>query len=163
LSGARTSALPGFEGIAYTSDVEMEDEMRQMPILQRSWTSAICSHVVFVTGLLLTVVVSSESVARSGFIVGLLAVSLPALVAWLYIESSGWMGPEPVVLAIAMTCSVVGFLLTIWSFSPRRIPGAHPDPALVPRHQRGGLHPRRGGARHVIPASRRAGDQTLRP
>jgi hypothetical protein len=116
--------LPGFEAIAYTSGVEMEDEAREMAILEPGLRLAIFAYLVFVTALFLTVIVSSGSIARSTFIVGVLAVSLPALVAWLYIESSGWMGPEPmcrivrgVVIAIALTCSFVGFLLTIWSFT----------------------------------------------
>ena len=71
-----------------------------------------------------TVIVSSGSVARSGTIVGLLAVSLPALVAWLYIEATAWMGPEPmcrivrgVLMGIGLTCSLAGLVLTVWSFS----------------------------------------------
>ncbi|HKA63178.1 MAG TPA: hypothetical protein VKH83_12190 [Methylomirabilota bacterium] len=95
-----------------------------MAILEPDLRSAIFGYLVFVTALLMTVIVSSGSIARSTFIVSVLAVSLPALIAWLYIESSGWMGPEPmcrivrgVVVAIALTCSLVGFLATIWSFS----------------------------------------------
>lgn len=98
--------------------------MRQMAILEPGWKSAVCGYLVFVTALFLTVIVASGSVARSGVIVGLLAVSLPALVAWLYIEASGWMGPEPMcrvvraaVMTIGMACSLVGLVLTIWSFS----------------------------------------------
>jgi hypothetical protein len=116
--------LPGFAAIAYTRGVETEDEMREMAILEPGWRSAIFGYLVFVVALLLTVIVSSGAVARSGAIVGLLAVSLPALVAWLYIESSGWMGPEPAcrivrgaVITIALSCSLVGLFLTVWSFS----------------------------------------------
>ncbi|HEY7202896.1 MAG TPA: hypothetical protein VIA61_01290 [Methylomirabilota bacterium] len=98
--------------------------MREMAMLEPAGRSAIFGYMVFVVALLLTVIVSSSSVARSGTIVGLLAVSLPALVAWLYIESSGWMGPEPmcrivraVAVTVALSCSLVGLFLTVWSFS----------------------------------------------
>lgn len=99
--------------------------MREMLSGQPSWTSALGPYLAFVTGLLFTVIVASGSVARSGTIIGLVAVSLPALVAWLYIESTGWMGPEPacrvvraVLMVIGLTCSLAGLVLTVWSFSP---------------------------------------------
>ena len=98
--------------------------MREMLSGQPGWTSALGAYLVFIIGLFFTVIVSSGSVARSGTIVGLLAVSIPALVAWLYIESTAWMGPEPVcrivrgvLIAIALTCSLAGLVLTVWSFS----------------------------------------------
>ncbi|HEU4437914.1 MAG TPA: hypothetical protein VFT36_01615 [Methylomirabilota bacterium] len=98
--------------------------MREMVAGQPGWTAVLGAYLVFVIGLLFTVIVSSGSVARSGTIVGLLAVSLPALVAWLYIESTAWMGPEPMcrivriaAITIALTCSLAGLVLTIWSFS----------------------------------------------
>ena len=54
----------------------------------------------------------------------LLAVSLPALGAWLYIDAVGWVGPEPAsrlvrqaVIALGLACSAAGFMTTIWSFS----------------------------------------------
>jgi hypothetical protein len=98
--------------------------MRPIATLEPGGISAIAAYLVFVTALFLAVMVAAGSVARAGVIVGLLAVSLPALVAWLYIESTGWMGPEPmcrvvrgVVIAVALGCSLAGFLLTIWAFS----------------------------------------------
>src|SRR5262245_2985819 len=116
--------LARLRGHRLYSGVEAKEEMREMAILEPDLRSAIFGYLVFVTALLMTVIVSSGSIARSTFIVSVLAVSLPALIAWLYIESSGWMGPEPmcrivrgVVVAIALTCSLVGFLATIWSFS----------------------------------------------
>jgi len=98
--------------------------MRQLPTVEPSWTSAIIGHLVFTAALLLTVIVASGSIANSNVIVALLAVSIPALVAWLYIESTAWVGPETmcrvvraVIIAVAATCSFSGFFLTIWSFS----------------------------------------------
>jgi hypothetical protein len=95
-----------------------------MATLESGGISALVAYLVFVTALFFAVMVSAGTVARSGLIVGLLAVSLPALVAWLYIESTSWMGPEPmcrvvrgVIIAVALTCSLGGFLLTVWSFS----------------------------------------------
>ena len=62
--------------------------------------------------------------ANSPVIIGLLATSLPALVAWLYVESIAWEGLEQarrivrgMVSAVALTLSVAGFLLTLWNFS----------------------------------------------
>ncbi len=62
--------------------------------------------------------------ANSPVIIGLLATSLPALVAWLYVESIAWEGLEQarrivrgMVSAVALTLSVAGFLLTLWTFS----------------------------------------------
>jgi hypothetical protein len=93
-----------------------------MSMLEPSRISALSAYVVFVAALFFTVIMTP--VARAGLIVGLLAVSLPALVAWLYIESTAWMGPEPmcrvvraVVVTVALACSLTGFLLTVWSFS----------------------------------------------
>jgi hypothetical protein len=63
-------------------------------------------------------------VANSPVIIGLLATSLPALVAWLYVESIAWEGLEQarrivrgMVSAVALTLSVAGVLLTLWTFS----------------------------------------------
>jgi hypothetical protein len=93
-----------------------------MSMLEPSRMSALSAYVAFVAALFFTVIMTP--VAQAGLIVGLLAVSLPALVAWLYIESTAWMGPEPmcrvvraVVVTVALTCSLGGFLLTVWSFS----------------------------------------------
>jgi hypothetical protein len=60
-----------------------------MSMLEPSRISALSAYVVFVAALFFTVIMTP--VARAGLIVGLLAVSLPALVAWLYIESTAWM------------------------------------------------------------------------
>src|SRR5262245_20516707 len=77
--------LPRSEPFAYTPGGRMEDEMRQLPTVEPSWTSAIAGCLVFTAALLLTVIVASGSIANSNVIVALLAVSIPALVAWLYI------------------------------------------------------------------------------
>ena len=85
---------------------------------------AIAGYLAFTAAMLLAVVASGGPIARSPVIVGLLAVSLPALGAWLYIDCIDWVGPEPAsrlirraVIAMGLTCSAAGFLTTIWSFS----------------------------------------------
>ena len=54
---------------------------------------AISGHLAFTAATMLAVVASDAQSTRPAA-VGLLAVSLPALAAWLYIESTGWVGPE---------------------------------------------------------------------
>jgi len=85
---------------------------------------AIAGYLAFTAATLLAVVASGASIARSPVIVGLLAVSLPALAAWLYIDAVGWVGPEPAsslarraIIALGLAGSAAGFLTTIWSFS----------------------------------------------
>jgi hypothetical protein len=85
---------------------------------------AIAGYLAFTAATLLAVVASGAPIARSPVIVGLLAVSLPALGAWLYIDSSDWVGPEPAsrlvrraVIGLGVVCSAAGFMTTIWSFS----------------------------------------------
>ena len=85
---------------------------------------AIAGYLAFTAATLLAVVASGAPIARAPVIVGLLAVSLPALGAWLYIDAVGWVGPEPAsrlarqaIIALGLACSAAGFLTTIWSFS----------------------------------------------
>ena len=84
---------------------------------------AISGHLAFTAATMLAVVASDAQSTRSAAL-GLLAVSLPALAAWLYIESTGWVGPElasrivrRVVVSVALGFSLAGFLSVIWSFS----------------------------------------------
>jgi hypothetical protein len=95
-----------------------------MPGAMRKCRITIASYLAFVSALLLVVIASNQAVANSSVIIGLLATSLPALVAWLYVESIAWEGMEAdrrvergMVGAVALTLSVAGFLLTLWSFS----------------------------------------------
>ena len=82
---------------------------------------AISGYLAFTAATMLAVVASASTRPAA---VGLLAVSLPALVAWLYIESTGWVGPElasrivrRAVVSMALGFSLAGFLTVIWSFS----------------------------------------------
>jgi hypothetical protein len=126
--------LPRSKAIAYTPRLTSslkerpgtltEGDMRRMATLEPGPTWAICGYLAFTVALLLAVIVSAGSIGQSGLIVGLLAVSLPAMVAWLYIESTGWMGPEPMcrivrtgAVGVAGACSFAGFFLTVWAFS----------------------------------------------
>jgi len=95
-----------------------------MPGATRNRRTAIAGYVAFVAALLLAVIASNQVIARSSVIIGLLATSLPALGAWLYVESIKWEGLEQarrmvrgMVSAVAVTLSVAGFLLTLWNFS----------------------------------------------
>ena len=83
---------------------------------------AISGHLAFTAATMLAVIASEAASNRPA--VGLLAVSLPALAAWLYIESTGWVGTElasrivrRTVVAVALGFSLAGFLTVIWSFS----------------------------------------------
>ncbi|HET8533637.1 MAG TPA: hypothetical protein VFO08_20975 [Methylomirabilota bacterium] len=94
------------------------------PTREVSSIPAIAGYLAFTAATLLAVVASGTPMARSAVIVGLLAVSLPALGAWLYIDSVDWVGSEPAsrlvrqaVIALGLACSGAGFLTTIWSFS----------------------------------------------
>ena len=59
-----------------------------MPGAGRKARTAVVGYLVFVVGLLLAVIASSnQALANSSVVVALLATSLPALVAWLYVES----------------------------------------------------------------------------
>jgi hypothetical protein len=87
-------------------------------------TTAISAYLAFVAALLLTVIAAHQAIANSSLVIGLLATSLPALVAWLYVESIPWEGLERgrqivrgMVSTVALTLSVGGFLSTLWSFS----------------------------------------------
>jgi len=83
---------------------------------------AISGYLAFTAATMLAVIASEAASNRPA--VGLLAVSLPALAAWLYIESTGWVGTElasrivhrPIV-SVALGFSLAGFLTVIWSFS----------------------------------------------
>jgi hypothetical protein len=87
-------------------------------------TAAISGYLAFTAATMLAVIASGAPSASSPIVVGLLAVSLPALAAWLYIESVNWVGPElasrivhRAVISVALGFSVAGFLTVIWSFS----------------------------------------------
>lgn len=95
-----------------------------MPRAIRKCRTAIAGYLAFVAALLLAVIASNQAIANSSVIVGLLATSLPALVAWLYVESIAWEGLEQarrivrgMVSTVAVTLSLAGFLLTLWTFS----------------------------------------------
>src|SRR5260370_28967660 len=83
---------------------------------------ASSGYLAFTAATMLAVIASEAASNRPA--VGLLAVSLPALAAWLYIESIGWAGPElasrivhRAVVSVALGFSLAGFLTVIWSFS----------------------------------------------
>jgi hypothetical protein len=87
--------------------------------------TAIAGYLAFVAALLVAVIASNQAIPNSSAIIGLLATALPALAAWLYVESIAWEGLEHVrrivrwmVSTVALTLSVGGFLLMLWNFSP---------------------------------------------
>lgn len=94
------------------------------PARELNFIPAIAGYLAFTAAALLAVIASAPAIAGSAVAVGLLAVSLPALGAWLYIDSSDWAGPElasrlvrNTVIALGVACSGVGFITVIWSFS----------------------------------------------
>jgi drug/metabolite transporter (DMT)-like permease len=87
-------------------------------------TAAIAAYLLFAAALMLAVIAAGSAVPGAAAIVGLLAVSLPALGAWLYIDFTGWTGPELAsrvvrwsAMGVGILTSALGFLLAIWSFS----------------------------------------------
>src|SRR5260370_1640147 len=79
---------------------------------------AISGYLAFTAATMLAVIASEAASNRPA--VGLLAVSLPALAAWLYIESIGWAGPElaspivhPPALPVAPRFTLPAFLSVI--------------------------------------------------
>ena len=87
-------------------------------------SAAIAAYLLFTAGLMLAVMTAGAAVPRASLIVGLLAVSLPALAAWLYIDFTRWVGREMAsrvvrwsAMGVGLIASGFGFLLAIWSFS----------------------------------------------
>ena len=117
----------GADGLYSSRPTAVEERQTgkdHMPGAMRKGRTAIAGYLAFVVALLLVVIASNQAVADSSVIIGLLATSLPALVAWLYVESIAWEGMEAdrrivrgMVGAVALTLSVAGFLLTLWNFS----------------------------------------------
>lgn len=94
------------------------------PARELNFIPAIAGYLAFTAAALLAVIASATVIAGSAVAVSLLAVSLPPLGAWLYIDSSDWAGPElasrlvrNTVIALGVACSGVGFITVIWSFS----------------------------------------------
>jgi hypothetical protein len=87
-------------------------------------TTAISGYLAFTAATMLAVIASGRPATQSSTIVALLAISLPALAAWLYIDAVEWVGPEvssrivrQAVVLVALAFSVAGVLSAIWSFS----------------------------------------------
>jgi hypothetical protein len=94
------------------------------PAREVNFIQAIAGYLAFTAATLLAVVASGASMARSPVSVGLLAVSLPALGAWLYIDARDWVGSElasrlvrNAIIAVGVACSGAGFTTVIWSYS----------------------------------------------
>ena len=94
------------------------------PAREINFIAAIAGYLAFTAAMLLAVIASAASIAGSPVIVGLLAVSLPALGAWLYIDASDWVRSElasrlvrHAIIAVGVACSGAGFMTVIWSFS----------------------------------------------
>ncbi len=87
-------------------------------------TAAIAAYLLFVAALLLAVIAAGPAVPGASVIVGLLAVSLPALGAWLYVDFTQWVGPELVsrvvrwsAMGVGILTSGIGLLLAVWNYS----------------------------------------------
>jgi len=95
-----------------------------MPKATRTRRLALSSYVAFVTALMLAVIAANHTIANSSVVIGLLAISLPALAALLYVDTLNWEGLEPardmirwIVGAVGVGLSGSGFLLMLWNFS----------------------------------------------
>jgi hypothetical protein len=89
-----------------------------------SSTATIAAYLAFIAALMLAVIASGQSIGYSSAIVGLLATSLPPLVAWLYADAIAWVDLEHigkivrgVVMTVGVALSFAGFILTVWTFS----------------------------------------------
>jgi len=94
------------------------------PAREIGFIPAIAGYLAFTAAMLVAVVAAGASIAGAPVTVGLLAVSLPALGAWLYIDASDWVRSElasrlvrNAIIALGVACSGAGFMTVIWSFS----------------------------------------------
>ena len=95
-----------------------------MPKATRTRRLAISSYVAFVAALMLAAIAANHAIANSSVVICLLATSLPALAALLYVDTLNWEGLEPardmirwIVGAVGVGLSGSGFLLMLWNFS----------------------------------------------
>ena len=124
--------LHDVEDIPYTSrrDAPVEEPspvvegMMRVRTRELVATAAIAAYLLFTAALMLAVMAAGAAVPRASLIVGLLAVSLPALGGWLYIDFTRWVGRELVsrvvrwsAMGVGLLASGFGCLLAIWSFS----------------------------------------------
>jgi drug/metabolite transporter (DMT)-like permease len=127
--------LHDLRGIAYTSRRSTPGEERPPPLhavkepmrvrtRELVATAAIAAYLLFTAAFMLAVMAAGAAVTRPSLVIGLLAVSLPALAAWLYIDFTHWVGRELAsrvvrwaAMGIGLVTSGFGFLLAIWSFS----------------------------------------------
>ena len=87
-------------------------------------TAAIAAYLLFTAALMLVVMAAGAAFPRGSLVVALLAIALPALAAWLYIDFTRWVGPELAsrvvrwsAMGVGIVTSGFGFLLAVWSFS----------------------------------------------
>jgi hypothetical protein len=125
--------LHDLEGIAYTSrrgtsieeqPLHVAEEPMRVRTRELVATAAIAAYLLFTAGLMLAVMAAGAAVPRAALIVGLLAVSLPALGAWLYIDFTRWVGRDMVsrvvrwsAMGVGIATSGFGLLLAISNFS----------------------------------------------
>jgi hypothetical protein len=75
--------------------------------------TAISGYLAFIAALMLAVIVSNESLAYSAVTIGLLAPSLPAMVASLYADSIAWAGLEHMGRIVRWVVGVVALALSL--------------------------------------------------
>ena len=110
---------PGDQPPSHAAEEPMRVRTRELMA-----TAAIAAYLLFTAALMLAVIAAGAAVPRAAVVVGLLAVSLPALGAWLYIDFTRWTGPELAsrvvrwsAMGVGVLTSTLGFLVAIWSFS----------------------------------------------
>ncbi|HZP37748.1 MAG TPA: hypothetical protein VFE48_14785 [Methylomirabilota bacterium] len=125
--------LQDLDDIPYTSRRGMAVEEEPTPAAEGQMrvrtrelvaTAAIAGYLLFTASLMLAVIAAGPAVERAPVVVAFLAISLPALGAWLYIDFTRWAGRELAsrvvrwsAMAVGLAASGLGFLLAIWSFS----------------------------------------------
>jgi hypothetical protein len=87
-------------------------------------SAAIAAYLLFTAALMLAVMAAGAAVPGASLIVGLLAVSLPALGAWVYIDFTRWSGSELMsrvvrwfAMGVGIVTSAFGLLLAVWNYS----------------------------------------------
>ncbi len=125
--------LQDLDDIPYTSRRGMAVEEEPAPAAEGQMrvrtrelvaTAAIAGYLLFTASLMLAVIAAGAAVQRAALVVALLAISLPALGAWLYIDFTRWAGRELAsrvvrwaAMGVGLVASGLGFLIAIWNFS----------------------------------------------
>jgi drug/metabolite transporter (DMT)-like permease len=110
---------PGDQPPSHAAEEPMRVRTRELMA-----TAAIAAYLLFTAALMLAVIAAGAAVPGVSVVVGFLAVSLPALGAWVYIDFTRWAGNDLVsrvvrwsAMGVGVATSGFGLLLTVWNYS----------------------------------------------